>query len=653
MNVWVRGCVVGSLLAGAGCRGNDNRKNTTVDPPEAPVRISVRSVVDGAGTVRVTWEPSERAVVYRVYRADGALTAFPPDLAAFDPPTHTVETALDVAGFDGGTEYTFAVTAINSAGESVAIGPVVAEPAERGVNVPYLSLIPNWRMSGTPGSCYGGSLAMFRADDGDGVTMDGDTFADFAIAAPYADIGPPVSAADAGQVFYFRGTSAGPQTGNPVARGGGVGNEKWGFGLAATGDQDDNGFDDHVTGRPDWMADGMIMTFREAPQGASLAGYTPTYFGAQQYGTGLVGGGDLNGDGRADFVVLSPRSTSLSGFAEGGQVDLFVGSSTFFISGPSAITAPAQTNEHFGTAAAFGDLTGDGFGDIAISSERGDGRVYFFHFGEGLSAPAGMLDGAEIGAGFGRALATLDVDGDGTREAIIGAPGAGRIYVADGASFAVLGSAGMLAGSSFGSSLAVVRDADGDGIDDLIAGAPLAGTGGEVHLLLGQPGGLELAEVRAGVAADGRFGSALATGDVNGDGSDDVLVGAARCDLDGNIAGEDRAYLYLGVPRSPFPGPDVALDGPFEAIAGEPFDLTTSFTDSEGFDAAIGNSELTREWRCVWSSAELPDVEQEPCAPGSPTSITWTSPGTFVLRLAVTNLASGVSGASSTIVRVR
>jgi hypothetical protein len=150
---------------------------------------------------------------------------------------------------------------------------------------------------------------------------------------------------------------------------------------------------------------------------------------------------------------------------------------------------------------------------------------------------------------------TGDITGDGRPDFIVGAPfhdtagnDSGRAYVYSGATAAQLFAFdGPSVGNAFGWSVAAAGDVDGDGTGDLVVGGP------GIFLAGGSSQGTGVARVYSGAsgavlhtlngpAVGSRFGSAVAgIGDVNGDGRADILVGAEAG------AGAGQAFVISGM----------------------------------------------------------------------------------------------------------
>ncbi|MGR3319038.1 MAG: integrin alpha [Candidatus Anammoxibacter sp.] len=115
---------------------------------------------------------------------------------------------------------------------------------------------------------------------------------------------------------------------------------------------------------------------------------------------------------------------------------------------------------------------------------------------------------------------------------------------------------GQSAFDNFGVSVASAGDFNGDGIDDVIVGAPDDGNNGEsisgsAFIFFGGKTGTKRADADADVILEGqssgdRFGNSVASaGDFNGDGLDDVIVGATGDDNNGQIP-SGRAFIFFG-----------------------------------------------------------------------------------------------------------
>ncbi len=276
----------------------------------------------------------------------------------------------------------------------------------------------------------------------------------------------------------------------------------------------------------------VLMTFDSPP-------------GEYKFGENLAGAGDVSGDGVPDLVV-------------GGWFNLLVvaGASDAWVLPslhPTLLALPGGPGENAGSALArLGDVDGDGREDFAYGAPGGLGavRVVSGWHGDALLA----VPGADAGADFGDALAAVgDIDGDGVTDLLAGAPrsdagGAesGDVRLLSGASGALLWAVAGFSGEQFGASVAGVGDVDLDGIPDVVVGAPRADVPGKdagaARLLDGATGAQLLAWT--GDANGDTFGRSVAgPGDVDGDGTPDVAVGAPKAD--GPAVGSDNGRVRL------------------------------------------------------------------------------------------------------------
>ena len=307
------------------------------------------------------------------------------------------------------------------------------------------------------------------------------------------------------------------------------------------------------------------------PADVTISGVgTDTDFGWQ-----VAPAGDVNGDGVTDLVVGDPSNSSVAQFA--GRAYLFLGPLTENIDTSKAVASISA--EAFGdnlgfSVASAGDVNGDGIGDIIVGARSNDtngiqsGRVYLFYGPVSGSLSATSADAIIFGADFnevGRAVAPAgDLNGDGFGDIILGTDIAGigsrgQVFIFNGplsGQRSVTTADATITGSfdneSFGASVAMAGDVNGDGINDVIVGAPrfpLNGVDtGRAYVFYGPISG-SLIATQADVTIFGEnlndgFGRSVAAGnDINGDGVADVIVGADQL-FAGTGAG--KAYVFYG-----------------------------------------------------------------------------------------------------------
>ncbi|MBI1821063.1 MAG: FG-GAP repeat protein [Nitrospirae bacterium] len=137
----------------------------------------------------------------------------------------------------------------------------------------------------------------------------------------------------------------------------------------------------------------------------------------------------------------------------------------------------------------------------------------------------------------------------------------------------------------------VTGDFNGDGYADILVGAEGTKGPGQVKVFFGRNGYPNLTPdlVLQGENGQDLFGTALAAGDLNGDGYDDIIVGAYHNSAGGDFAG--RVYLYFGGPTL-HTTPDKILTG---FAAGEQFGVSVSSgqdINRDGYDDLLIGANL-------------------------------------------------------------
>lgn len=364
--------------------------------------------------------------------------------------------------------------------------------------------------------------------------VNADGWEDWIVGAPYADLARVFSGRDGSTLFSFRGPNG----------------SLFGTSVDGAGDTNRDGHSDLIIGaRSAAGARGMAYLYSGA-DGSLLYSWTGYAF-PDILGFSVSTAGDVDRDGFADVVIGAPENpgrgyVQVRSGATGNLLFEFQGSAS---------------NSQFGWCVSTGgDINADGWPDILVGANGSNASS--ISYGEAYSGRDGSLlyrfvepknwadEVSEMG----------DLNGDGHEDFWIGA-GWGRIY--SGVDGSVLFDFPALSTySPITRSAGPMGDLDGDGLDDFCLGD----TYNDLVYLFSSATGAPVNTIQL---AGGEFvgGSLSSAGDQNGDGVQDLLIGAPRADHNGTDSGS--AYVYL------LPGPSLRLTVP-PLVRGQPVTLTAA-----------------------------------------------------------------------------
>jgi Ca2+-binding RTX toxin-like protein/acid phosphatase family membrane protein YuiD len=389
-----------------------------------------------------------------------------------------------------------------------------------------------------------------------------------------------------------------------------------GYSVSTAGDFNGDGFEDVIIGAykaNSYTGESYIVyggtNLAASIELADLSGIDGVVFSgiatSDSSGHSVSNAGDINGDGIGDVIIgaysADPNGNSSAGasyvvFGDtnySGSLNLadLDGNNGFKLEGLASLD---YTGYSVSTA---GDINGDGIDDVIIGaysadpngiSDAGASYVVFGDTNFSASLDLSSLDGSNgfviNGVDFfdysGRSVSAAgDVNGDGYEDIIVGAPVAapngvsftGESYVVfGGENFSASLDLSSLDGSNgfrldgidpndySGYSVSTAGDVNGDGYDDVIVGAYKADSNtGESYVVFGDAnfsGSLNLSSLDGsngfrivGIDSNDYSGFSVSTaGDVNGDGYDDIIIGAYLADPNGNLSAGESYVVYGG-----------------------------------------------------------------------------------------------------------
>lgn len=417
------------------------------------------------------------------------------------------------------------------------------------------STTPVWKVEGSDDGYMLGAPVRSAGD------VNGDGYADVIVAIPYSGL---IKHSE-GNVQLYLGSATGISQSPIWSKNGDQAGATFGYSIDCAGDVNGDGYSDIIIGAPSSdngeIDEGQAYVYYGSSSGLKgLPDWTVESNNKDaSFGYSVSSAGDINGDGYDDVAVGAPRYHQDEYTVNQGRMYIYFGSPGGLNTAPGWIYTSEQSNSWLGESISYGgDVNGDGYSDVIVNDKGGNsnGRTMIF-FGQsggpGVS-PNWVVEGGKNTYPFDNRIGGgMDVNGDGYDDVIVsvGSPftqNTVNVYYGSASGPGALPDWTDQSISSTLGSVGSAGDFNGDGYEDIIIGAPTFSNGeyseGKVYVYFGSELGLG---DTFGWAVESNIASSYfgASADAIGEGHSDLIIGAPNYSNDYEFE-NGAAFIYLG-----------------------------------------------------------------------------------------------------------